>query len=1272
MKKRVLGSWLCALVGLSSTALATKELQVGSGRQYPTIQAAVDAVPATLDDSYVINVAPGVYREQVRITGHVTSAVNTITLLGDPEKTVIDAEGQRDYGIWLHRQKYVVIDGFTVRNAKKYGNIFLEQATGCAVRRCILTHARVFDGICLSGSTVNTIEHCVFFLNNRAGVYFNNSSNNCTVRFNIFMWNSIGMSMSKTFPSLPVINDRNVIFANRTAMENLEPGEHTLTADPQFVDAKGGNFRLKPSSPCLRWGVFGVAVEAAPSPDGNGNGKGDSTFFSIDLKPYANTCLKGLKPGDGGWTNQGDWDLRHLPSGLQTFCGIPFRLPANPADKAVIILKGTNTPKYPAVVPAIGIDRAVESLYFLHASAWTSYNDSRVMTYKVRYVDGREVDIPIQKHAQIGDWFMPEPTGSAAVAWKAAHPIHGNVIMGLYLYRWRNPLPFDPIKTVEIVSSGNTTPIVIGISGKKTTGELTGRINLLVRTSDNRKNTGFSLDYSSRQAVRAEATLRLFDEQEQPVATLGPVAMNIAANAGARSEFAWTPPQRPFSCNYRVRAEVVSDGRVLAATETFLPTTGTVLRALAGRPSGRAHLNPTQPLGGDNLIYSCEIQPWKAIHHNKFDRGVKPPAIAPEIFDNLKKAGGTVAHLVLWWSYLEPEPFKYDFRSLEYGLEQCRRVGLKASISVWMGDHGVPRFCRQENMIDQDGKPIFGDRGTNVGTGYHPSIWGPESRRHFGELIKTICRKYLDDDQVVSWGFLYQHVEVVIHDRVGKKPHLYDYSSWAQENYRRYLREVRGFSLETLNRRYHTAYEKWAEVVQPEPTATLDVTPRWNDFQDFRVYSARESFRFTFEKVREIDPGRRKILFTFNPRFSLDLCVKYGVVADFTGSESCLTLANLLAMKPYYHGPCIVEPTAIPPDVYEINAGFFNALTIPAQGYLWVGTVERGFSQNTPAAELFRRLRNAWTELSETRHDDADFALLLSNDTVHAEEKIFSHSRRETSGSNYDHLVRRLILNQYNFQPVTDDIFRLDGSKFKTAYKLILDIDSKVMRREQIAALVAQVNDGATLVVQPESGRWCRENPEPGEALAARFGWNYATQANWWPVVPGKQSFALPADSLLAGCKIQMEERFPVEKLDGEVIRAANGIAVAVRKKIGKGQVIMLAGNIVWEPADSAGIIAALTAAAGVVRPVVAAPMVRAALMTGGDVVYVLAFNENAGSYLPFKLTVPGLKPGRSQVCCVTDDNAALGEFDNALWRQGFPLIMAPHELRIYRLTPSR
>lgn len=1211
------------LVGLVvATGLSAAEFRVGPGGKFQTIQAAVDALPRRLTEPCVIQIAPGTYREMVTITGIETSAANNLTLRGSGEGTVIDAEGKRPHAIKVEKQQYVAIEDLRVMNANSFGNIFFFAATNNAVRRCSILNSRTYDGITLSSGVNTEIEHCVFAFNHRAGIFLINSSVNATLRFNIFYGNSFGVSMSTQYPSLPLLLDHNCFYGNRVNVENVKQGEADLVADPGFADAKKYDFELTSSSPCPRWGLTGEATGEDPAPKspeaaGANLVPQDDGFFLLKLDGVANASLSDEKPGDrqGGWTDQGTWDMRHLPRGIRKLGGIPFLLPEDAERPSVIVLKGENTHWRPSEVTGIPVGRMADRLYFLQACAWGAGSD--VATYVVHYADGRSVKVPVRFRIEIADWYMPADLETLPVAWKGENPLHPNVELGLYTFEWVNPYPFTPIRSLDLISTGFGTPIIAAISGREPERKPGGR--LVLSTGREAEKVRLACDYSSREPGSYRITATLRNENDDVIGEAEPQTVEIRSEAPTgRAEFLFPLPVPAVDTNYRFMVRVLAGDRAVAEGAETYPVKGNAPPVL---PDLRA--DPGRPLGGENILYSCEIQPVIRIHRRRVDQGERPKRIDPVIFDTLKANGGTVAHLVCWWSYLEPRPFEYDFSDLEYALGECRRVGLKAQVSVWMGDHNVPGFCIHENMIDQFGNQFLGDRGTNSGTGFHPSLWGPASRRHFSALIREIGRRYLDNPEVVSWGFLYQHIEVTIHDRVGKEIYLYDYSPWAQENFRRYLREVRGYSLEELNRRYGTDFVSWGEVEQPKPGTGIEVTPRWNDFQDFRVYSIRDIFEFVFKTVKSMDPEGKKIHFTFNPNFAGDLCAEYGVVIDCTGSEHPDSLNGVLSYRTFLPDhPMVVEPTTIPPDVFELNSGFFNSFVAPVQGYLWVGTTG-GFPADTPAAEIFRRQRYAWTLLSASRALPPQIATLNSMDTVHALEKIISHSNR---AMNYKWLLKRLQANQFSWAPLQDYILQQAGWKLPHSFRLIIDDDSKVMRESLMQVLVEAVRSGATLVLNPDSGEFCRENPVPEASLEARL-----------------------------------------ESASGSTEPLPGPVAGTVRK-LGRGRVIRLAQPYDWSSTGAERFLLSLAEMAGVERPVTAAPGVRAAVMTRENRYYVLLFNESSARSVFTPVQLPGLPDCRYSRRRISNGGAADGSVEN----REFKVLLMPHELRVYELTPQQ
>lgn len=174
------------------------------------------------------------------------------------------------------------------------------------------------------------------------------------------------------------------------------------------------------------------------------------SFAPISLKPYFNMALRDEVAGDGkgGWTDQGENDMRGLPQGRLTLCGVPFII-----EGGCIAMR---SPKHlPSGLKKVRIPLGVKCryLFFLHAGAWCADSGMKLATLKVVYDDGRTVEIPLISGLNVGDWWTPHDLPMAEVAWTGKNPVHEPV--GLYLFRWRNPRPDSIIEVLEIESANS-------------------------------------------------------------------------------------------------------------------------------------------------------------------------------------------------------------------------------------------------------------------------------------------------------------------------------------------------------------------------------------------------------------------------------------------------------------------------------------------------------------------------------------------------------------------------------------------------------------------------------------------------------------------------------------------------------------------------------------------------------------------------------------------------------------------------------------------------
>jgi len=188
-------------------------------------------------------------------------------------------------------------------------------------------------------------------------------------------------------------------------------------------------------------------------------------FFTVNLSPYVNRGLRDDKTtGLVGWTNQGENDMRALPTGRQTFAGIPFFI-ATPKSAIVLHSVQANNQDLPKEVTGIQVGRSADMLFFLHTAGWCQGNPFR---YRVHYEDGSSLDIPIVAGQHVMDWWQ-EPSRFAEamarhglfVAWQGDNPMRKGVV--LPGYEWVNPHPEKPIRAIDFltVPESRYTPVPV-------------------------------------------------------------------------------------------------------------------------------------------------------------------------------------------------------------------------------------------------------------------------------------------------------------------------------------------------------------------------------------------------------------------------------------------------------------------------------------------------------------------------------------------------------------------------------------------------------------------------------------------------------------------------------------------------------------------------------------------------------------------------------------------------------------------------------------------
>ncbi len=209
--------------------------------------------------------------------------------------------------------------------------------------------------------------------------------------------------------------------------------------------------------------------------------KPDTRLLTLDIGAVCNRSRIDKVAGDGqGWLDLGpEMDMRNLNGGVQTLAGVPFHIPDDPENGAIILRSSQHLVDQPYWSYPIRIDCQVQHLFFLHGTAFTDihvdkvppeawiggagklrFNQSKAGTplwhYRVRYADdGKEIKVPVKAGWNVEDWEIWAPGGWVVL-------LNGKKF---YIQQWDNPFPNRPVAYVKIETALQPeVPILLGVT----------------------------------------------------------------------------------------------------------------------------------------------------------------------------------------------------------------------------------------------------------------------------------------------------------------------------------------------------------------------------------------------------------------------------------------------------------------------------------------------------------------------------------------------------------------------------------------------------------------------------------------------------------------------------------------------------------------------------------------------------------------------------------------------------------------------------------------
>ncbi|HAI13127.1 MAG TPA: hypothetical protein DCM28_15575 [Phycisphaerales bacterium] len=245
----------------------------------------------------------------------------------------------------------------------------------------------------------------------------------------------------------------------------------------------------------------------------------------LSLESFMNRGLTDDAQGNGGWTNQGNNDLRGLTVREIQVQGVTFQLadPSDNANRAVIALRHDEPSVFAEQVHIPIATTRFDRLCLLHTAAWASDTSQPMGFVDFHYDNNDVISVPLYNGKHLADWWGGGSASQAyAVPVENPSPVRSEVL--LYATEIANPRP-DAIVKVVTFRAGETRSIWLILAANLANGPSQLQLTLM-----SKRDISNWLPFMPAVAKTSEDSVDLSFLLDAPAGKHGAVQVNDAGH----------------------------------------------------------------------------------------------------------------------------------------------------------------------------------------------------------------------------------------------------------------------------------------------------------------------------------------------------------------------------------------------------------------------------------------------------------------------------------------------------------------------------------------------------------------------------------------------------------------------------------------------------------------------------------------------------------------------------------------------------------------------